>query len=225
MSKITLTITGYAGDLNAIHKDKAMYLLNCLSETPLKNMSALEKSNKEITEYKELIEASRLLKNCATKSFVYGVLYGGEDTALQAAKDRYKNDKIGRLKELPALLPIEINRLFSSDISNFQGVSSVRFESIDQRSYELLQELVELDPTIVNNDVSQSIRYYNVPDALEALLHVQRSKLLEKLMQEEKEKENSEKSKEELARRNATDQWKTKENQQEKLLSRAMSIR
>ena len=216
--KQALQASGYAGDLNAIHKDKAMYLLNYLSENPLKNMSALEKISKEITvkrpcsdwqrktlkqlkalhpesfktidpsqfyydladktisyylsqydvkeiydgkekkkkpkkidfdsyeketqaalvqyrklldykakydlkddnreaflekyesilkdasayskqsmvcnsKYKDLSEASRLFKNCATKSFVYGVLYGGEDTALRAAKDRYKNDK------------------------------------------------------------------------------------------------------------------------------------
>ena len=38
--KQALQASGYAGDLNAIRKDKAMYLLNYLSENPLKDTSA-----------------------------------------------------------------------------------------------------------------------------------------------------------------------------------------
>lgn len=107
----------------------------------LDEADALSERAKELNhQYKELGQVSRTLKNCMSKYFVYGVLYGGSDRDMQEAKRRYEEDPVGRLDELSVKIREAISQIAFSSIHTREDFSSIRFEPLDRNLYDLLSE-------------------------------------------------------------------------------------
>lgn len=144
-------------------------------------------------QYKELNEASRILRNCTSKAFVYGVLYGGDDGAVKEAAKQYEKDPIGRLQELSGMIPAIITRLSASSVSNKEDVKSIRFEPLDRDVYNLLAELEDICPKYFPDVIEHPTKFFNVADALDVLRRIDHEHALDKLKKELLEAEKAEK--------------------------------
>lgn len=147
-------------------------------------------------QYKELGQVSRTLKNCMSKSFVYGVLYGGPDRDMQEAMRRYKEDPVGRLDELSVRIREAISQIASSSIHTREDFTSIRFEPLDRNLYDLLSELETICPEYFPDITEHPTRFFNDADAMDVLNRINQSHVLEKLKQEALREEESTQEKE-----------------------------
>lgn len=160
----------------------------------LDEADALSERAKELNhQYKELGQVSRTLKNCMSKSFVYGVLYGGPDRDMQEAMRRYDEDPVGRLDELSARIREAISQIASSSIHTREDFSSIRFEPLDRNLYDLLSELETICPEYFPDITEHPTRFFNDADALDVLRRIDHEHALDKLKKELLEAEKAEK--------------------------------